>query len=97
VPNSEAMPLRLPKFRVRFSVRKAETHGDLGAALTMHRFKVAVKKAPGQTVEDERAILKEIEAEIDRHGRDSAPEAIRAAIDEIAERHGTTIERFEEH
>jgi hypothetical protein len=47
------MPFRVPKFRVRFSVRKAET-GDPGAALTMHRFKVAVRKAPGQTVEDER-------------------------------------------
>jgi 23S rRNA maturation mini-RNase III len=91
------MPFRVSKLRVRFSVRKAETHGGQGAALTMHRFKVAVRKAPGQTVEGERAMLKEIEAEIERRGRNSDPEAIRAAVDAIAERHGATIERFEEH
>jgi len=91
------MPFRVPKLRVRFSVRKTETDGNSGFALTVHRFKVVVKRAPGQTVEDGRAMLKEIEAEIERHHRNSPPEAIRAAIDEIAERQGATIERFEEH
>src|SRR3954452_16598827 len=91
------MPFRVPKLHLRFSVRKTEPHGDSGSALTVHRFKVVVKKAPGQTVDDERAMLNEIEAEIDRHDRNSTPEAVRAAIDEIAERQGATIERFEEH
>lgn len=91
------MPFRVPRLRVRFSVRKAETRSDSGSALTVHRFKVVVKRAPGQTVEDERAMLKEIEDEIGRHDRNSAPEAVRAAITEIAERQGATIEQFEEH
>ena len=77
------------------SVRKGQT-GD-PAGITMHRFKVVVPKVPGQADEDRKAMMGEIQAEIERHGRDASPEAMRAAVEEIARRYGATIGSFEEH
>jgi hypothetical protein len=68
-----------------------------GRNVIKHRFRVEIKKGHGQTGEDREAMVREIEAEIARQlSEGSSPETTRAVIDEIAHRHGGTVERYED-
>ena len=68
-----------------------------GGKIEEHTFEVTLGEAPGQSDADRAVMEREMDAEIARQLSEGAsPETARAALDEIARRHGSTVEGFEE-
>jgi hypothetical protein len=68
-----------------------------GQKVERHTLEVEVAPAPGQTSEDRTAMAHEIEAEVARQlSEGSTAETTKAAIEEIARRHGGEIKGFKD-
>jgi hypothetical protein len=68
-----------------------------GQKVERHTLEVEVAPAPGQTSEDRTAMAHEIEAEVARQlSEGNTPETTKAAIEEIARRHGGEIKGFKD-
>jgi hypothetical protein len=69
-----------------------------GGNMEHHGLRVEFNKIPGQSAEDRAAMMREVGAEIAKDvSAGNSQESTRAALDEIAQRYGTTVKRFEEH
>jgi hypothetical protein len=68
-----------------------------GGKVDEHTFVVSLGDAPGQSDADREAMEREMDAEIARQLSEGAsPETAKAALDEIARRHGGSVEGFKE-
>jgi hypothetical protein len=68
-----------------------------GGKIEEHTFEVTLGEAPGQSDADRAAMEREMDAEIARQLSEGAsPETAKAALDEIARRHGGSVEGFKE-
>jgi phenylpyruvate tautomerase PptA (4-oxalocrotonate tautomerase family) len=69
-----------------------------GQKVERHTLEVKVAPTPGQTSEDRTAMAHEIEAEVARQlSEGNNPETTKAAIEEIARRHGGEIKGFKDN
>ena len=68
-----------------------------GGKIEEHTFEVTLGEAPGQSDADRAVMEREMDAEIaPQLSEGASSETARAALDEIARRHGSTVEGFEE-